>query len=359
MTFNSIHRLLSRASPDTERARTCHQRQSRDTHSLHLSVRLGRLPFPCLRLRDFEREDLGPASDSPDPAEPGAGAASAAARTRTAAAAVIVGGNKSDPSCSSSPTSDFPQSSSAASLSAPGSMWQQAMRRKKYLLERAGESGAAGEPGGGAGGGGGGGGGRGGSGRERRRIRSPDWLYESYYCMSQQHPLIVFLLLIVMGACLALLVVFFASGLNIEDHVAFVITVPTAMAIFLAVFVLVCVESIFKKLLRVFSLVIWACLVVMGYLFMFFGGIICPWDQVSFFLFIVFVAYTMLPFSMREAIIASVLTSTSHTVVLIACLYATTDRMGPVVWQVGRCSLCRSSAPLDVTVLKRPSGRHT
>uniref|UniRef100_A0A8C4ZH49 Adenylate cyclase type 2 n=1 Tax=Gadus morhua TaxID=8049 RepID=A0A8C4ZH49_GADMO len=122
--------------------------------------------------------------------------------------------------------------------------------------------------------------------------------------------------------------------LNIEDHVAFVITVPTAMAIFLAVFVLVCVESIFKKLLRVFSLVIWACLVVMGYLFMFFGGIICPWDQVSFFLFIVFVAYTMLPFSMREAIIASVLTSTSHTVVLIACLYATTDRMGPVVWQI-------------------------
>uniref|UniRef100_A0A8C9XKT4 Adenylate cyclase type 2 n=1 Tax=Sander lucioperca TaxID=283035 RepID=A0A8C9XKT4_SANLU len=113
-----------------------------------------------------------------------------------------------------------------------------------------------------------------------RRNRSPDWLYESYYCMSQQHPLIVFLLLIVMGACLALLTVFFASGLNIEDHVAFVITVPTALAIFLAVFVLVCIESIFKKLLRVFSLVIWACLVAMGYLFMFSGGIICPWDQV-------------------------------------------------------------------------------
>ncbi|CAL8295797.1 unnamed protein product [Merluccius merluccius] len=40
-----------------------------------------------------------------------------------------------------------------------------------------------------------------------------DWLYESYYRMSQQHPLFVFLLLIVMGACLALLLVFFASGL--------------------------------------------------------------------------------------------------------------------------------------------------
>jgi len=65
-----------------------------------------------------------------------------------------------------------------------------------------------------------------------------------------------------------------------EDHVAFLITVPTALAIFFAIFILVCVEPVFKKLLRVFSLVVWVCLVAMGYLFMCFGGIICPWDQV-------------------------------------------------------------------------------
>uniref|UniRef100_A0A3P8UZ19 Adenylate cyclase type 2 n=1 Tax=Cynoglossus semilaevis TaxID=244447 RepID=A0A3P8UZ19_CYNSE len=156
-----------------------------------------------------------------------------------------------------------PSSSSSSSLSAPRSMWQEAIRRKWYLLDRVGETGEGDKEGG-----------------QKERNRSPDWLYESYYCMSQQHPLIVFLLLIVMGACLALLAVFFASGLNVEDHVAFVITVPTALAIFLAVFVLVCIESIFKKLLRIFSLVIWACLVAMGYLFMFSGGIICPWDQI-------------------------------------------------------------------------------
>ncbi|XP_037128985.1 adenylate cyclase type 2 [Syngnathus acus] len=210
-------------------------------------------------------------------------------------------------------TSDVPDTSP---FSAPRSMWQEAIRRKRYLLDRAGESGE-GEK----------------SGQERTN-RSRDWLYESYYCMSQQHPLIVFLLLIVMGACLALLTVFFASGLNVEDHVAFVITVPTALAIFLAVFVLVCIESIFKKLLRVFSLVIWACLVAMGYLFMFSGGIVCPWDQVSFFLFIVFVVYTMLPFSMRDAIIASVLTSASHTAVLSVCLSTTAAHLEPVVWQI-------------------------
>uniref|UniRef100_H2U1J0 Adenylate cyclase type 2 n=1 Tax=Takifugu rubripes TaxID=31033 RepID=H2U1J0_TAKRU len=129
-----------------------------------------------------------------------------------------------------------------------------------------------------------------------------DWLYESYYRMSQQHPLIVFLLLIVMGTCLALLAVFFASGL---EHLTFLVTVPTALFLFLSIFILVCIESVFKRMLRLFSLLIWACLVTMGYLFMFSGGRLSPWDQVSFFLFIVFVVYTMLPFSMRGAIIAS------------------------------------------------------
>ncbi|CAM2106064.1 adenylate cyclase type 2 isoform X1 [Caretta caretta] len=196
-------------------------------------------------------------------------------------------------------------------------MWQEAMmRRRRYVLERA-EQAADG-----------------GCGVSGEQPRSRDWLYESYYCMSQQHPLLVFLLLIVMGACLALLAVFFASGLEIDDHVAFLITVPTALAIFFAIFILVCIESVFKKLLRIFSLVVWVCLVAMGYLFMCFGGIMCPWDQVSFFLFIIFVVYTMLPFNMRDAIIASVLTSSSHTIVLSICLSATAIIKEHLVWQI-------------------------
>lgn len=51
-------------------------------------------------------------------------------------------------------------------------------------------------------------------------LKSPDWVYESYYRMTQQHPLIVFLLLIVMGACLALLTVFFASGLVRDSYLS-------------------------------------------------------------------------------------------------------------------------------------------
>ncbi|XP_049440902.1 adenylate cyclase type 2 isoform X2 [Epinephelus fuscoguttatus] len=276
--------------------------------------------FSCLRLKDLRQEVEEEPKDtleirSSHTRVPNRNNNSRRAEKSNCSSSVVETTNTLAVTTSPASSSFLPSSSS---FSAPRSMWQEAIRRKRYLLDRSGESGE-GDKGGGRG--------------QVKRNRSPDWLYESYYCMSQQHPLIVFLLLIVMGACLALLTVFFASGLNIEDHVAFVITVPTALAIFLAVFVLVCIESIFKKLLRVFSLVIWACLVTMGYLFMFSGGIICPWDQVSFFLFIVFVVYTMLPFSMRDAIIASVLTSVSHTVVLSVCLSTTADHIEPVVWQ--------------------------
>uniref|UniRef100_A0A8C6XYS7 Adenylate cyclase type 4 n=1 Tax=Naja naja TaxID=35670 RepID=A0A8C6XYS7_NAJNA len=123
-------------------------------------------------------------------------------------------------------------------------------------------------------------------------------------------------------------------GRETEDHVAFLITVSTALAIFFAIFILACVEPLFKKFLRVFSVVVWVCLVAMGYLFMWFGGIICPWDQVSFFLFIIFVVYTMLPFNMQDAIIASVLTSASHTIVLSICISSADIMKEQLIWQI-------------------------
>lgn len=87
-------------------------------------------------------------------------------------------------------------------------MWQEALwSRGRYLLEKSdGGEGAEGPDG------------LGGDGFqvEAEGQKPQDWLYESYYRMSQQHPLIVFLLLIVMGTCLALLAVFFASGLVSE-----------------------------------------------------------------------------------------------------------------------------------------------
>uniref|UniRef100_A0A096M3H4 Adenylate cyclase N-terminal domain-containing protein n=2 Tax=Poecilia TaxID=8080 RepID=A0A096M3H4_POEFO len=158
-------------------------------------------------------------------------------------------------------------------------MWQEALwTRGRYLLEK---SDGASEGAEGPDGLGDGGSGPGFQGEACPEAEKPqDWLYESYYRMSQQHPLIVFLLLIVMGTCLALLAVFFASGLNTEDHLTFLIAVSAALFLFLSIFILVCIESVFKRMLRLFSLLTWACLVTMGYLFMFSGGRLSPWDQV-------------------------------------------------------------------------------
>lgn len=59
-----------------------------------------------------------------------------------------------------------------------------------------------------------------------------------------------------------------------------------------------------------------------------------PGLQVSFFLFIVFVVYTMLPFSMRGAIFASAITCLSHTATLSICLASRVTELEPLVWQV-------------------------
>lgn len=97
-----------------------------------------------------------------------------------------------------------------------------------------------------------------------------------------------------------------------EDHVAFLITVPTALAIFFAIFILVCLEPVFKKLLRIFSLVVWVCLVAMGYLFMCFGGIICPWDQVRLLLLLILFLLAGFPRSILSKSVNINFCGTSH-----------------------------------------------
>lgn len=153
--------------------------------------------FGCLRLKDLREEVAEEPQDTPEirgshTRVPNRNNNSRRTEESKCSLSLVETTNTSAVTSSSV----FPRSSS--SFLAPRSMWQEAIRRKQYFLDRTGESGE---------------GDKGGGGGQEKRNRSPDWLYESYYCMSQQHPLIVFLLLIVMGACLALLTVFFASGL--------------------------------------------------------------------------------------------------------------------------------------------------
>ncbi|XP_038662618.1 adenylate cyclase type 7 isoform X2 [Scyliorhinus canicula] len=151
---------------------------------------------------------------------------------------------------------------------------------------------------------------------ENEARKSTDSLYETYCCMSQQFPLVLLFLMIITGACIALIVLFFSIELVVQQHLLFFITLCTALGIFMVIFILVCVESLFQRWMKTFAVVIWTCLNLLGYVFIFADGTITAWDQVPFFLYIVFVLYTMLPLCMRDAIIASAISFVSHIVIL-------------------------------------------
>uniref|UniRef100_A0A668ADH3 Adenylate cyclase type 7 n=1 Tax=Myripristis murdjan TaxID=586833 RepID=A0A668ADH3_9TELE len=119
-----------------------------------------------------------------------------------------------------------------------------------------------------------------------------------------------------MLSCGILLILFFALGLSAPKHVPFVSVVSCSLFVFLAVFLLVCTDTLTQRWRRLLGLVVWATHLTMGYTFIFSSRLILPWDQVPFFLFIIFTVYTMLPFQLRYAVVLSVISSLSYILVL-------------------------------------------
>uniref|UniRef100_A0A8C4IML0 Adenylate cyclase type 7 n=1 Tax=Dicentrarchus labrax TaxID=13489 RepID=A0A8C4IML0_DICLA len=137
-------------------------------------------------------------------------------------------------------------------------------------------------------------------------------LYRKFSCISQYQPLVL-LLGLSMLFCGILLILFFQSAVK---HCAFVSVVSGSLCVFLAVFVLVCTEMLSQRWRHLLGLIVWATHLTMGYTFIFCSPIILPWDQVPFFLFIIFTVYTMLPFQLWYAVVLSVISSLSHIMVL-------------------------------------------
>ncbi|XP_036390850.1 adenylate cyclase type 2-like isoform X1 [Megalops cyprinoides] len=149
-------------------------------------------------------------------------------------------------------------------------------------------------------------------------------LYRKFSCISQ-YQLLVLLLGLTMLSCAVLIILFFSLKLKAEDHGAFVGVVSCGLCVFFTVFVLVCTESLFQRWMRLLGVVVWATLITMGFTFIFSGEVIRAWDQVPFFLFIIFTVYTMLPFQMRYAVLLSVISSLSHIIALTVRLTVFSD----------------------------------
>uniref|UniRef100_A0A8C6Z0I6 adenylate cyclase n=1 Tax=Nothoprocta perdicaria TaxID=30464 RepID=A0A8C6Z0I6_NOTPE len=132
-----------------------------------------------------------------------------------------------------------------------------------------------------------------------------DPLYEKYRYTSQQHPLLLLLLFIAIAFWTTLIVIFFVTDVSI------------AFGVVLFIYLLLCIGSLFRRWLTLFGVIIWISFVTIGYVSIFEKeNDFPPWEQVPFFLFLIFMVYTMLPFRMRDAVILSSLSALSHIIVL-------------------------------------------
>ncbi|XP_036997481.2 adenylate cyclase type 7 isoform X2 [Artibeus jamaicensis] len=144
-----------------------------------------------------------------------------------------------------------------------------------------------------------------------------DALYEKYRLTSQHGPLLLTLLLVAIVACVALIVIAFSFGEPSRQQ-AVLGTAFLTLAVFVVLYVLVYIECLSRRWLWASALLTWACLLTLGYVLVFDScrKATCAWEQVPFFLFVTFVVYTLLPFSMQGAVAVGLISSVSHLLVL-------------------------------------------
>lgn len=147
-------------------------------------------------------------------------------------------------------------------------------------------------------------------------------LYRKFSGISQYQPFVLLLGLSIL-TCATLLVLFFSLKLKVQNHGPLVGVLGGALCLFLAVFVLLCIETLSQRWRTLLGLAVWATHLTLGFTFIFSTDKITkipPWDQVPFFLFIIITVYTMLPFQMSYAVTLSIISSLSHIIVLLVRL---------------------------------------
>ncbi|KAE8633811.1 hypothetical protein XENTR_v10002106 [Xenopus tropicalis] len=164
-------------------------------------------------------------------------------------------------------------------------------------------------------------------GHYRQRCEKEGPLYETYYRLTQQYPVILLLLLIVLAVCCALIIITFATGRTFSDNVGFLVTLFCALGVFSILFIPVCIKKVVQKCMQIIGVVILGCLVTLGYVFIFTSGLVSAWDQIYWTLFVIISLYTMLPLGMKWAIFAGLSCFVAHIIVL--SVYVSTVRLLP------------------------------
>ncbi|XP_037591543.1 adenylate cyclase type 4 isoform X5 [Cebus imitator] len=107
-----------------------------------------------------------------------------------------------------------------------------------------------------------------------------------------------------------------APRAELASDPTFLTTVLCALGGFSLLLGLASREHRLQRWTRPLSGLVWAALLALGHAFLFTGGVVSAWDQVSYFLFVIFTVYAMLPLGMRDAAVAGLASSLSHLLVL-------------------------------------------
>ncbi|KAM9065536.1 adenylate cyclase type 7 isoform 3-T3 [Sarcophilus harrisii] len=171
---------------------------------------------------------------------------------------------------------------------------------------------------------------------EDEEWKSKDSRYEQFHHMSQHYPLLLIFLSIAIIFSVILIVLAFLQE-NYLAHQPFLVTAFMTLILFAIIYALVYIECLFQKWLKFFAVIIWICFLTLGFVLIFDSRDekTYVWEQVPFFLFIIFTVYTMLPFEMKEAIVVNVLSTLSHLLVLgVRAEVFTAALHSPVVLQL-------------------------
>ncbi|XP_039524872.1 adenylate cyclase type 4 [Pimephales promelas] len=153
------------------------------------------------------------------------------------------------------------------------------------------------------------------------------------YCL-EETPLMVSGLLLTVLFCVTIIVIIPSTGRNLVTHVAAFAVVCVVVCVCVALLACLPCLPVLRRGETPLALFIWSLLLIIAFVFVFTGGVVTPWDQVAFFLFLALSVYTVLPLRLSWALSFGIGVSVCHIVIISTYVSLTSPQTRDLVVQL-------------------------
>ncbi|XP_073715718.1 adenylate cyclase type 2 [Misgurnus anguillicaudatus] len=132
----------------------------------------------------------------------------------------------------------------------------------------------------------------------------------------EETPLMVSGLMLTILFCVTIIIILPSTGRNLIIHLAAFAVVCVVLGV--CVFLLLCLPClpVVRRGEKPLALFVWFMLLIIAIVFIFTGGEVTAWEQVSFFLFLAFSVYTVLPLTLSWALSFGIGVSVTHIIII-------------------------------------------